>query len=145
MNHRKKPIKFRWVRGEVNSAKEHIKLFYGKIPEKSWDEFDLVALLAPADQSTFNVQFVLEKTGKAAEAMTRAVEDELDFYLVNKREPNGWAYAIYHCSTGANLYSMVHWAYYPKGDEGETMRSRIVKKGKELWIFKPEPFPKKRH
>ncbi len=42
---------------------------------------------------------------------------ELNFYLVEKGEPDPWAYAKYHCTTASNLYSSVHWSYYPEGDK----------------------------
>jgi hypothetical protein len=51
--------------------------------------------------------------------MIRYVRREIDYYLVELREKDPWAYAIYHCSTAANVYSKVHWGYYPKGYKEE--------------------------
>jgi hypothetical protein len=45
--------------------------------------------------------------------MVQAASNQRDFYMVNKREPNPWGYAKYHCRTGANVYSEIYWAYYP--------------------------------
>ena len=47
-------------------------------------------------------------------ARLKEVEKEIKFYLIEKGEENPWAYAIYHCSTVANVHSKVHWFYYPK-------------------------------
>lgn len=38
---------------------------------------------------------------------------ELNFYLVEKGEKDPWQYAIYHCGTASNIYSDVHWGYFP--------------------------------
>ena len=46
--------------------------------------------------------------------MVLVASKELDFYLIQKREPDPWGYAKYHCRTGANMYSKICWAYYPK-------------------------------
>jgi hypothetical protein len=51
---------------------------------------------------------------------------ELDFYLVEKLERDPWAYAVYHCGTGANMYSRVHWSYFPTGAQGERLSSRVL-------------------
>jgi hypothetical protein len=39
----------------------------------------------------------------------KEAEKELNFYLIELKEPNPWKYAKYHCSTAANLYSVVWW------------------------------------
>jgi len=49
--------------------------------------------------------------------MIAAAGRELDFYLVEKGGANPWAYAKYHCNTAANMYSSVHWSYFPSGKE----------------------------
>ena len=50
------------------------------------------------------------------------VEDEhseLRYGDAAKGEPNPWEYAIYHCNTSANVYSKVHWSYFPNGKRGK--------------------------
>lgn len=42
------------------------------------------------------------------------IETQLDFYLVELREPDPWAYAIYHFRTAANVYSRVYLGYVPR-------------------------------
>jgi hypothetical protein len=59
--------------------------------------------------------------------MIAAAKKELDFYLVEKGEMNPWAYAQYHCSTAANMYSTVHWSYFPSGTRGQRVSSMVVR------------------
>jgi hypothetical protein len=71
--------------------------------------------------------------------MINAARKDIDFYLVEKGEANPWAYAKYHCSTAANIYSKVHWLCFPDGNRGQRHASRVIRlsdgtKG----IFKPE-------
>jgi len=81
---------------------------------------DPIALVAPGEGGIFIVQF-LDTHGKQDnwKEMMRYVRREIDYYLVELREKDPWAYAIYHCSTAANVYSKVHWGYYPKGYKKE--------------------------
>lgn len=96
------------MEGVVNIDDDHMKLTYEEKP-------DPVALIAPGEGSTFIVQFLeMDSKQDNGKEMMRYVRRELDFYLVELREENPWAYAIYHCSTAANVYSKVHWGYYPK-------------------------------
>ena len=44
-----------------------------------------------------------------------AVIRELDLYLNGLDKENPWAYAVYHTSTGSNLYSDVQWGFFPRG------------------------------
>ena len=32
---------------------------------------------------------------------------------MEQAEVDPWAYLRHHCSTAANLYSLVHWKYFP--------------------------------
>jgi hypothetical protein len=100
--------RWKWNEGTVNPDDDHMKLTYEENP-------DPIALIAPGEGSTFIVQF-LETDSKQEnwKEMIRYVHRELDFFLVELREENPWAYAIYHCNTAANVYSKVHWGYYPK-------------------------------
>ena len=77
------------------------------------------------------------------EQMINAARRELDFYLVEhpKEFPgtgDPWGYAIYHCNTAANMYSKVHWSYFPDGNRGERHSSSVVRlaDGSKA-IFKP--------
>jgi hypothetical protein len=104
------------VRGVVDLEKEHIKLFVG-----SFSDPLLIAALAPTDERSFTVQFVVDKT-----LYPEAIADvscELNFYLVELGEKDPWAYAKYHCSTAANIYSTVHWGLYRESKGCNRFRS----------------------
>lgn len=105
-------VKSRWLEGLVDPEREHIRLCVG-------DEWEPVALVAPVGEAGFAVEFLIDPTKdpSAAEAVD-AVRGELDFYLVEKNERWPWAYAVYHCSTSANLYSSVHWEHHLPGGPG---------------------------
>ena len=72
----------------------------------------LVARVAPGQgKGQFVVEFVAPPAvSQHTPAVLAAVREELDFFLVEKDEPNPWAYAKYHCGTVSNMYGEVHWA-----------------------------------
>lgn len=61
------------------------------------------------------MQFLISRDDPQHAEMVDAVEEELDFYLVTKRERNPWLYAQYHCTTSADVYSSVHWSFFTLG------------------------------
>jgi hypothetical protein len=110
--------KWKWVLDVVDPGKEHIKITYGKIKhgQIAGNVRQPVALVAPGRDKTFLVQFLVDKDEKTKKIVDE-ISRELNFYLVEKGEENPWAYAQYHCGTASNLYSSVHWSYYPEGSE----------------------------
>jgi hypothetical protein len=80
-----------------------------------------VALVGPAREGGFMVEFLLDPAGgtDAAEAVRKA-RKELDRYLLELKEPDPWAYAVYHCGTASNLYSSIHWEHRgPMQEDGD--------------------------
>ena len=114
-----KQTAWRLVEGSVNIDEEHIKITYGAI---DGDDFEPIALAAPGNNKTFTVQYLLqpEPENKEQQKMLNTVRKELNFYFLELKEKDPWAYACYHCTTAGNLYSDVHWHFYPKGDKGES-------------------------
>ena len=102
------------VEGTVDTNDEYIKITYG-------DDNIPIALVAPGKNKSFTVQYLLkpERENEEYQKMLEGVHKELNFYLLGLKEKDPWAYACYHCTTAANLYSDVHWHYYPKEDEDE--------------------------
>ncbi len=94
------------VKGPVDRTREHVALRFGDCPVD-------IALVAPRDETTFVVEWLLDVESSEAEdaVIVNAVRQELIFYLIELPEPDPWRYAIYHCGTAANLYSSVHWSY----------------------------------
>jgi hypothetical protein len=106
--------KWRWIEGKVDKGDDHLELRYGNVQNSSYDDWVPVALVGKPQQSTFIVQWIIDNKGGNNKAIIEDARSELDFYLVNKMEHKPWAYAIYHCGTSANVYSLVHWSYFPK-------------------------------
>jgi hypothetical protein len=99
----------RWFEGSVNTDNEHIKITYG-------DNEEIIAIVEPVSKRDFKVQFLVDLDTKDdhTQKILEDIRQELDFYLVDKREVKPWEYMIYHCTTAANIYSKVHWGYHPK-------------------------------
>ena len=103
---------WRWEEGSVDTAREHLKIVYGDVDTQESEEWILIALVSAPKDTTFTVQFLGENSDAESRKMMDAVRRQLDFYLVEKGEPDPWNYAKYHCGTAANLYSKVHWSYH---------------------------------
>jgi hypothetical protein len=106
--------RWEWKEGKVDRAAPLLKLFFGE-----WGESALpVALVAKPVGNTFVVEFlpIPELDQGEYERIKLAVTKELTFYLVEMGE-DPWRYAIYHCGTASNIYSDVHWGYFPGGTE----------------------------
>lgn len=97
-----------WREGTVDTDSPHMKIVFG-------DSAVAVALVAKSVGNRFVVEFrqLPELDRKEYERIKLAVTKELNFYLVEKGEDDPWQYAIYHCGTASNIYSDVHWGYYP--------------------------------
>jgi hypothetical protein len=93
-----------WVEGIVDINEEHIKIRY-------MDNDPIVLVSNSQGKIIFQFLDSSPDDHEAIEAITR----ELNFYFIELQKENPWLYAIYHCGTASNLYSKVHWAYYPKG------------------------------
>src|SRR5262249_25613914 len=107
--------RWEWKEGKVDRSAPHMKLFYG-----DWGESALpVALVAKPVGQSFPVEFlqIPEVDQGEYERIKQAVMKELTFYLVEKGEKAPWQYAIYHCGTASNIYSQVHWSYFPGRSE----------------------------
>jgi hypothetical protein len=111
MHRESESTQWEWKEGKVDRSAPHMKLIYG-----DWDESAVpVALVAGPVGQSFTVEFpqIQEIDRGEYERIKLAVTKELTFYLVEKGEQDPWKYAIYHCGTASNIYSKVHWAYYP--------------------------------
>lgn len=106
--------KWQWHEGEVEPSGEYIELRYGNTDDSSYSDWLLVALIGKPIEYIFPVKWAIDKNDlKSAEAI-KHVANDLDFYLLEKGEPDPWAYVKHHCTTAANIYSRVHWSYCPK-------------------------------
>ncbi len=119
--------KWRWEEGEVDEKGEHIGLRYGNARKASHENWTPIARLAEPKDHVFQVEWLVKQELPENAAMLADTRRDLDFYLVEKEESDPWAYALYHCNTGANMYSSVHWSYFPTGSQGERHASRVIK------------------
>jgi hypothetical protein len=104
-----------WKEGKVDRATAHLTLFVGE-----WGEPALpVALVAKPVGNAFAVEFleVPQFDPDEYERIKLAVAKELTFYLMEVGGKDPWNYAVYHCGTASNIYSQVHWGYFPGGEE----------------------------
>ena len=118
--------KWDWREGMVDVRGEHIELRYGDAAKSAYKQWLPIALIGkPADQ-VFPVLWLMSPDNPSHEEMIASARKELDFYLVENREPDPWAYAKYHCNTAANMYSDVHWSYFPDGNRGQRHSSMVM-------------------
>ena len=125
-NMKKGQPQWHWEDGTVDEDMEHIELRHGdaaKIPYANWLP---IARIGKPRHRRFPVQWLVTADTVENQAVIADARRELDFYLIEKEEPDPWAYARYHCDTGANMYSRVHWSYFPSGKRGERASSMVV-------------------
>ncbi|MBN2419652.1 MAG: hypothetical protein JXL81_09730 [Deltaproteobacteria bacterium] len=147
----KKPL-YQLVTGEVNESEEHIALDYGSYNDSVADQFIPVARVCKSGKKFFKVEFFIKPDSPEEKKIIDEVNKELDFYLIeivkNGYPGNPWYYAINHCGSSANVYSKVHWTYFPEGSGPgkKGIRSEVIteektddkgKVTKERLIFKP--------
>lgn len=123
---RKNLVTWSWREGVVDTGLEHIELRYGDAAKAGYEQCFPIALIGKPTNNIFPGSWLMNPDNRSHEKMINAARKELDFYLVELREPNPWAYAKYHCNTSANIYSKVHWSYYPNG-KGKAFTATEVK------------------
>jgi hypothetical protein len=99
-----------WQPGKVNLQNRYFELKYGFDPTP-------VALIGIGQNKNFIVEFLLninDDIAKLKEIFSEALW-EIELYLINNSEPDPIEYMINHTKKCANMYSKIHWRYYPKG------------------------------
>ena len=100
----------RVIEGPVSENEEHIALTYGSVDTDKTPYPTVARVSAPRDGG-INLDFLItESTTRDADVMA-AVRRQVHWLFLEKNEANPWAYARYHCTTGANVYSRVHWGW----------------------------------
>ena len=125
--------KYRLVKGTVNPDREHFGIHFGQ-------DDKVVALIAQGPGKTFVVQYLvgpgLSYQGKID--ILREVQREIMFYLLEDgprsvfHDP--WTYTKYHCATAANMYSPVHWSWYPDSPVGAEQPQHLAQNVKRVVI-----------
>lgn len=101
-----------WQKGPVDCTKEHFELRYGSAEDSGWSEWTPVAVVGPPVAGMVNVQVLVDADDPGNADVVIDVARQIQFYLIDKGEPNPWAYAKYHCGTSGNVYSKVHWSFW---------------------------------
>lgn len=115
---------WRWEEAPVDKSLEHIEIVYGDVNAQNPEEWIPIALVSAPTAGTFSIQFLIAPINAECRKMLDSVREELNFYLIEKRETDPWNYAKYHCSTAANVYSHVHWSYYPAVEKAPATQRR---------------------
>ena len=137
---KKEQILWKWVEGQVDPWSEHIELHYGDAATLEHESWCPVALIGKPKNNIFPVTWIADIENPEEIPMIDAARKELDFYLLEVGGPDPWAYACYHCTTCANMYSQIHWSYFPSGSPGSRISSAVVRllngEGSGLFIVK---------
>jgi hypothetical protein len=99
-----------WFPGKVDLKDRHFELKFGNVPTP-------VARIGIGDLQDFVVEFLLNPIGdleKQQEIFSEVIW-EIELYLINNNEPDPIAYMINHTKKCANMYSRIHWNYFPNG------------------------------
>ncbi len=96
--------------GAVDRAVEHFELYYDSSREKLESQ-KLVALLGPPQNGIVLLEYLVGDSYPNSIAIRDAVHEQVEYYLISKREAKPWLYAQHHCGTLANVYSDVHWGF----------------------------------
>jgi len=118
---------WRWQEGVVDSQKKHIELRYGDAGTSNYEDWQPIARIGKTKQNIFIVEWLITPDTPEHQSMIAKTRNELDFYLVEKGEPDPWAYALYHCNTASNIYSRVHWSYFPHGQGSVRESSELIR------------------
>ena len=111
-----------WTKGDVCRTRDHFELSVEFVSQMGRCKLSVVALVGRPTKWIFPVEWGLDPSATAGEAQRISIEAkrQLDFYLVehpwrsNEMMGDPWSYAVHHCGTAANIYSRVHWSYFPR-------------------------------
>ncbi len=123
---KRKPPEWRWQDGAVDSNGQHIELRHGDAGKNTYENWVPIARIGKPKKKVFPVEWLISSDSPEHESMISEARKELDFYLVDTGELDPWAYAKYHCNTRANIYSRVHWSYFPHGVQGNRHSSTVT-------------------
>lgn len=127
----KKNKPWKWVESSIDPRIEHIELRYGDASNSDWDSWIPVARIGKPAKQIFPVEWLLDSQATENLEIVNYTLKELNFYLIELGKSHPWEYAIYHCSTAANMYSKIHWSYFSEGSKGQRFSSKVVKLSKQ--------------
>jgi hypothetical protein len=116
-----------WREQSVDSANDHFDLRYGSVNDANWNAWVVVARVSRPIKKVFGVEFLIDAADSTSASMIADVVRDLDFYLLTRPDP--WDHAHYHCGTGANLYSSVHWSFHRGKGNKDSATTKVTKRG----------------
>lgn len=103
-------VSWKWQPGKVDLSNRYFELKFGNDPRP-------VTRIGIGDDKNFVVEFLLNQKDdveKQQEIFSEIIW-EIELYLINNSEPDPIEYMINHTKKCANMYSRIHWNYFPKG------------------------------
>ncbi len=116
-----------WKEGLVDCAREHFELCYNAL-DHGLSRLLPVALVGPPKAGIVEVQFLVAHDERKNVEAVNSVVREIQFYLIEKKEPRPWSYAKYHCGTMANLNSKVYWSFHESADQNTSPTKHLPAK-----------------
>ncbi len=117
---------WKWIRGNVDRSRPHIELRFGDAGTSDYDSWIPIAIIGEPIGHCFSVQWIVDENNPKFYKIINQTRHELNFYLVELPEEDHWTYAKHHCNTAANMYSNIHWSYFPEGEDGERHSSKVI-------------------
>ena len=100
------------VEGPVSPDDEHMALSYGSF-DTDKPPFPIVARVSAPVDGIVTLELLIDGSTTDHEEISAEVRRQVHWLFVEKGEPSPWVYARYHCTTSANIYSLVHWSWVP--------------------------------
>jgi hypothetical protein len=103
-------IPWQWQPGKVDLSDRYFELKFGNDPRP-------VTRIGIKEDKIFIVEFLLNHKNdieKQQEIFSEIIW-EIELYLINNSEHDPIEYMINHTKKCANMYSRIHWNYFPKG------------------------------
>jgi hypothetical protein len=100
---------WKWFPGKVDLKNRYFELKFGNVPTP-------VARIGIGKNHDFVVEFLLNLNNdleKQQEIFSEVIW-EIELYLINNSEPDPIEYMISHTKKCANMYSKIHWNYFPE-------------------------------
>jgi hypothetical protein len=107
------------VDGTVSPDEEHVSLSYGSFDTDD-PPFPPVARVSPPRKGVITLELLVDDSMTRGKKIIADVRRQVHWLFVEKGEANPWGYARYHCTTGANVYSHVHWGWVSNSSDTAT-------------------------
>lgn len=98
------------VEGSVSPDDEHMALSYGTV-DIDEPPFPIVARVSPPWKGVITLELLVDDPRTRGKEIIADVRRKVHWPFVEKGEAKPCGYPRYHCATGANAYSNVHWGW----------------------------------